>query len=109
MFNIRLITSKKTRFIVYGASKSALEGFTKSLARELGKSQITVNTLAPGYMETNMTMDLQGEKLEKIKRRSCLGRLANVQDAASMIIYLISDSGSGITGATFTVDAGSTA
>ncbi len=94
---------------VYGASKSALEGFTKSLARELGKSQITVNTLAPGYMETNMTMDLQGEKLEKIKRRSCLGRLANVQDAASMIIYLISDSGSGITGATFTVDAGSTA
>ncbi|MDN3683969.1 SDR family NAD(P)-dependent oxidoreductase [Vibrio sinaloensis] len=50
---------------VYGATKSALGGFTKSLARELGKSQITVNTLAPGYMETNMTEGLVGDKLEK--------------------------------------------
>lgn len=94
---------------VYGASKSALGGFTKSLARELGKAQVTVNTLAPGYMETAMTEGLQGEKLEKIKRRSCLGRLANTADAASMALFLISDSASNITGATFTVDAGSTA
>tara|TARA_R110001583_G_scaffold132895_2_gene284813 strand:+ start:612 stop:1334 length:723 start_codon:yes stop_codon:yes gene_type:complete len=94
---------------VYGATKSALGGFTKSLARELGRSQITVNTLAPGYMETNMTDGLVGDKLDKIKRRSCLGRLANVNDAASMILFLVSDSASGVTGATFTVDAGSTA
>ncbi|WP_102305446.1 SDR family NAD(P)-dependent oxidoreductase [Vibrio cyclitrophicus] len=94
---------------VYGATKSALGGFTKSLARELGKSQITVNTLAPGYMKTNMTGGLVGDKLEKIKRRSCLGRLANVEDAASMILFLISDEASGVTGATFTIDAGSTA
>ncbi|MFY8274001.1 SDR family NAD(P)-dependent oxidoreductase [Pseudoalteromonas sp. SSDWG2] len=94
---------------VYGATKSALGGFTKSLARELGKSQITVNTLAPGYMETNMTDGLKGDKLEKIKRRSCLGRLANVSDAASMALFLLSEDASGITGATFTVDAGSTA
>lgn len=94
---------------VYGATKSALSGFTKSLARELGKFQITVNTLAPGYMETNMTSNLTGNKLDKIKRRSCLGRLANVNDAASMIIFLMSDSASGITGSIFTVDAGSTA
>lgn len=94
---------------VYGATKSALGGFTKSLARELGKAQITVNTLAPGYMETNMTDGLIGDKLDKIKRRSCLGRLANVSDAASMALFLISESGAGITGATFTVDAGSTA
>lgn len=94
---------------VYGATKSALGGFSKSLARELGKSQITVNTLAPGYMETNMTGGLLGDKLEKIKRRSCLGRLANVSDAASMALFLISDNASGITGSTFTVDAGSTA
>lgn len=94
---------------VYGATKSALGGFTKSLARELGKAQITVNTLAPGYMETNMTDGLVGDKLEKIKRRSCLGRLANVSDAASMALFLISESASGVTGATFTVDAGSTA
>ncbi|KPL93012.1 SDR family oxidoreductase [Vibrio sp. L5-1] len=94
---------------VYGATKSALGGFTKSLARELGKAQITVNTLAPGYMETNMTDGLGGDKLEKIKRRSCLGRLANVSDAASMVNFLMSESASGVTGATFTVDAGSTA
>ncbi|EKO3667343.1 SDR family oxidoreductase [Vibrio metschnikovii] len=94
---------------VYGATKSALGGFTKSLARELGKAQITVNTLAPGYMETNMTDGLVGDKLEKIKRRSCLGRLAKVSDAASMATFLMSDAASGVTGATFTVDAGSTA
>ncbi|AYO15866.1 SDR family oxidoreductase [Vibrio owensii] len=94
---------------VYGATKSALGGFTKSLARELGKSQITVNTLAPGYMETNMTEGLVGDKLEKIKRRSCLGRLANVKDAAGMALFLLSEDASGITGAIFTVDAGSTA
>lgn len=94
---------------VYGATKSALGGFTKSLARELGKAKITVNTLAPGYMETNMTDGLIGEKLEKIKRRSCLGRLANVSDAASMALFLISENAAGVTGAIFTVDAGSTA
>ncbi|MCX2498685.1 SDR family NAD(P)-dependent oxidoreductase [Plesiomonas shigelloides] len=94
---------------VYGATKSAIGGFTKSLARELGKSQITVNTLAPGYMETNMTVGLVGDKLEKIKRRSCLGRLANVKDVASMALFLLSEDAAGITGTTFTVDAGSTA
>ncbi len=94
---------------VYGATKSALGGFTKSLARELGKAKITVNTLAPGYMETNMTDGLIGEKLEKIKRRSCLGRLASVSDAASMALFLISENAAGVTGAIFTVDAGSTA
>jgi 3-oxoacyl-[acyl-carrier protein] reductase len=94
---------------VYGATKSAIGGFTKSLARELGKSQITVNTLAPGYMETNMTDGLIGIKLEKIKRRSCLGRLANVKEAASLILFLLSEEAAGITGTTFTVDAGSTA
>lgn len=94
---------------VYGATKSAIGGFTKSLARELGRSQITVNTLAPGYMETNMTDGLVGDKLEKIKRRSCLGRLANVKDVASMALFLLSEDAAGITGTTFTVDAGSTA
>jgi len=94
---------------VYGATKSALGGFTKSLARELGRAQITVNTLAPGYMETHMTEGLVGDKLDKIKRRSCLGRLANVNDAASAALFLISENASGITGTTFTVDAGSTA
>lgn len=94
---------------VYGATKSALGGFTKSLARELGKANITVNTLAPGYMETNMTGDLKGEKLDKIKRRSCIGRLASVDDAAAAALYLLSSNAAGVTGTTLTVDAGSTA
>lgn len=94
---------------VYAASKAALEGFTKSLARELGKANITVNTLAPGYMQTNMTQGLQDEKLATIERRSPLGRLASVQDAAQGILYLLSDGAKNVTGTTLTIDAGSTA
>ncbi|MCG7531152.1 SDR family oxidoreductase [Psychrobium sp. MM17-31] len=94
---------------VYGATKSALGGFTKSLSREVGKANITVNTIAPGYMETAMTEGLQGDKLASIKRRSPLGKLAKVDDAAKAITFLLSDSAESITGTTLTVDAGSTA
>jgi 3-oxoacyl-[acyl-carrier protein] reductase len=94
---------------VYGASKASLSGFTKSLARELGRAKITVNTIAPGYMQTAMTAGLQGEKLESIKRRSPLGHLATVEDVAGTVTYLLSDDAKNITGITITVDAGSTA
>ena len=94
---------------VYAASKSALEEFSHSLAREVGKAGITVNCVAPGYMQTDMTSSLQGEKLESIKRRSPLGKLAKVDDAASMVVYLLSEQASSITGTVMTVDAGSTA
>ena len=94
---------------VYGATKSALSGFTKSLSRELGKVNITVNTVAPGYMETAMTEGLQGDKLESILRRSPMKKLASTYDVASSILFLLSDSASSITGTTLTIDAGSTA
>lgn len=94
---------------VYAASKAALEGFTKSLAREVGKAGITVNCVAPGYMQTEMTSSLQGDKLESIQRRSPLGRLATPDDAASAVLYLLSEQAAAITGTTITVDAGSTA
>lgn len=94
---------------VYAASKAALEGFSKSLAREVGKAGITVNCVAPGYMQTDMTSSLQGDKLETIKRRSPLGKLATVNDAASMVMYLLSEQALAITGTIMTVDAGSTA
>jgi 3-oxoacyl-[acyl-carrier protein] reductase len=94
---------------VYGATKASMQGFTKSLARELGKAHITVNTIAPGYMETSMTNGLQGEKLQSIKRRSPLGHLATVNDVAGTILFLLSDDAKNITGSTITVDAGSTA
>jgi 3-oxoacyl-[acyl-carrier protein] reductase len=94
---------------VYAASKAALEGFSKSLAREVGKAGITVNCVAPGYMQTEMTHTLQGDKLESIKRRSPLGRLATPDDAAAAVLYLLSEQAAAITGTVITVDAGSTA
>jgi 3-oxoacyl-[acyl-carrier protein] reductase len=93
---------------VYGATKAALVGFTKSLAREVGKAGITVNTVAPGYMATDMTRGLQEEKLQSIIRRSPLGQLVKATDVANIVLYLLSDKASLITGTTFTVDAGST-
>ena len=94
---------------VYGASKAALSGFTRSLAREVGKAGITVNTVAPGYMQTDMTRSLQGEKLQAIKRRSPMGQLAGVNDVASGVAYLMGESAAMVTGTTLTIDAGSTA
>lgn len=94
---------------VYAASKAAVEGFSKSLAREVGKGGITVNCVAPGYMQTDMTDSLQGKKLESIKRRSPLGKLATVEDAAAMVLFLLSNQAKSITGTVMTVDAGSTA
>lgn len=94
---------------VYAASKAAIEGFTRSLSREVGKAGITVNCVAPGYMQTEMTSSLQGEKLESVKRRSPLGRLASPADAASAVLYLMSEQAKSMTGTIMTVDAGSTA
>lgn len=94
---------------VYGATKASMSGFTKSLARELGKAKITVNTIAPGYMKTAMTSGLEGEKLKSIERRSPLGHLATVEDVAGTVSYLLSADAKNITGTTITVDAGSTA
>lgn len=94
---------------VYAASKSALVGFTKSLARELGRAKITANVVAPGFMETDMTNTLQGEKLEAIKRRTPLNRLATVDDVAGAISFLLGPDAASITGTILTIDAGSTA
>lgn len=93
---------------VYGATKSALDGFTRSLARDLGPRHVTVNAVAPGFLETEMTSGL-GNQLERIRNRSALGRFAAVDEVAAAVTYLLSDAGAGVTGTTITVDAGSTA
>lgn len=93
---------------VYGATKAGLEGFTRSLSRELGRAGITVNCLAPGYMETEMTAGLQGEKLNSIRRRAPLG-LPKPADVAGAVAYLLSDEASMMTGSVMTIDGGSTA
>lgn len=94
---------------VYGATKAAMVGLTKSLSRELGKGGITVNNVAPGYMATDMTVGLQGGKLESIIRRSPMRKLAETSDVADAVAYLLSSGAKMITGTTITVDAGSTA
>ncbi len=94
---------------VYGASKAALLGFTRSLAREVGRAGITVNAVSPGYMQTDMTAGLEGEKLAAIERRSALRTLARTEDVAGGVAYLLSGDAARVTGTELTIDAGSTA
>lgn len=94
---------------VYAATKAGLIGFTKSLSRELGKAGITVNCIAPGYMDTDMTKGIAPDKLLSIKRRSPSGKLATVESVAASVSFLLGQEGAMINGTTLTVDAGSTA
>lgn len=94
---------------VYGATKAAIVGFTRSLAREVGRAGITVNAVAPGFISTDLTRNMKDEQREKVERRSALRRLAEVDDVANMVEYLLSDKAKNITGTVFTVDAGNTA
>jgi 3-oxoacyl-[acyl-carrier protein] reductase len=94
---------------VYAATKAGLIGFTKSLSRELGKAGITVNCVAPGYLDTDMTRGIAPDKLNSIKRRSPSGKLASVEAVADSVAFLLGDGAAMITGTTITVDAGSTA
>ena len=94
---------------VYGATKSALIGFTKSLSRELGKYGITVNAVCPGYMETAMTEGLNDSKLESIINRSPMKSLASKDDVARLVSFILDETNGHITGSSFVVDAGSTA
>lgn len=93
----------------YGATKSAMEGFTRSLARDLGPRGVTVNAVAPGFLETEMTSSLGDQNLDRIRSRSALGRFARPDEIAAAVAYLLGDSAAGITGTTLTIDAGSTA
>jgi 3-oxoacyl-[acyl-carrier protein] reductase len=94
---------------VYGATKAATTGFTRSLAREVGKVGITVNAIAPGFIDTELTQGLGGEGRDRIAKRSALRRLPEVDDVARMVEYLFSDGGRNITGSVLTIDAGNTA
>ena len=94
---------------VYGATKAAATGFTRSLAREVGKLGITVNAIAPGFIDTELTQNLGGEGRDKIAKRSALRRLPEADDVARMVEYLFSDGGRNITGSVLTIDAGNTA
>jgi 3-oxoacyl-[acyl-carrier protein] reductase len=94
---------------VYGATKSSLLGFSRSLAREIGSMGINVNSIAPGFVDTELTHSLNEESRDRIVRRSALGRLTEVGDVANAVEFLLSDKAKNITGTVITVDAGSTA
>jgi 3-oxoacyl-[acyl-carrier protein] reductase len=93
---------------VYSASKSAIDGFTRSLARELGSKGIRVNSISPGFMYTDMTKNMSEEKKAQIIRRTPLGRLGEVGDILGLVRFLLSNESSFITGQTFVVDGGLT-
>ena len=92
----------------YAATKASLIGFTRSLAREVGQLGITVNAVAPGFVDTQMTRDLGAEQRGQIVRRSALRRLPGVDDIAGSVEFLLSERARNITGITLTVDAGNT-
>lgn len=94
---------------VYAATKASMLGFTRSLAREVGRLGITVNAVAPGFLDTDMTHGLAGEQRQQVMRRSALRRLASVDDVANAVEYLLSDRAQSVSGTVLTVDAGATA
>jgi 3-oxoacyl-[acyl-carrier protein] reductase len=94
---------------VYAATKASLIGFTRSLAREVGRMGVNVNAIAPGFVETDLTEGMTDDQRQQIERRSALKRLVNVDDIANAVDFLVGDQSKNITGTVLTVDAGSTA
>ena len=90
----------------YAAAKAGLIGFSKSLAREIGSRNITVNTVAPGFIDTDMTRELGDEQKRILTSQIPLGRLGSADDIAAAVVFLASPSASYITGETIHVNGG---
>jgi 3-oxoacyl-[acyl-carrier protein] reductase len=93
---------------VYSATKAALDGLTRAMARELGSRGITVNGVAPGYLTTEMTHGLDEQQLGQITRRTPLGRLGEPKDVARAVLFLVDPANTFITGHVLVVDGGLT-
>ncbi len=90
----------------YAAAKAGMVGFSKSLAREVGSRNITVNCVAPGFIETDMTRALAEEQVKRLVENVPLGRLGRVDDVAQAVVFLCSPAAAYITGATLHVNGG---
>lgn len=91
---------------VYSATKAGLDGFTRSLARELGARNITVNSIAPGYLTTEMTDELDERQRKQITGRTPMGRMGTVQDVSGAALFLAGEQSGFITGQVLVVDGG---
>jgi 3-oxoacyl-[acyl-carrier protein] reductase len=92
----------------YSASKAGMIGFTKSVARELASRNITVNAVAPGFIDTQMTDFVSGDSREKLLEKIPLGRFGTAEDVGAAVAFLASEAASYITGQTLTIDGGLT-
>jgi len=90
----------------YSATKAGVAGFARSLAKEIGSRGITVNTVAPGFIATDMTKDLSDSHKETMLSQVPLGRLGDPKEIASVVSFLVSDSAGYITGETIHVNGG---
>jgi 3-oxoacyl-[acyl-carrier protein] reductase len=94
---------------VYSATKAGLDGITRALARELGAKGIIVNSVAPGYLRTEMTHGMTEDNLEQITRRTPVGRLGEPADIARLVLFLTDPANTYITGQVYVADGGLTA
>lgn len=108
IITISSINGRKGQFgqCNYSASKSALYGFTKSLAQEVAKKEITVNTISPGYIKTEMLAFIKEDILNSIIAQIPVGRLGNPQEVARLVTFLADEQSGFITGANFDINGG---
>ncbi|MFT5781290.1 MAG: 3-oxoacyl-[acyl-carrier protein] reductase [Pseudomonas sp.] len=90
----------------YAASKAGLEGFSRALAREIGSRAITVNSVAPGFIDTDMTRELPDAQRDALLAQIPLGRLGQAEEIAKVVAFLVSDGAAYVTGATIPVNGG---
>jgi 3-oxoacyl-[acyl-carrier protein] reductase len=90
----------------YAAAKAGLEGFSRALAREVGSRAVTVNSVAPGFIDTDMTRELPEAQRESLISQIPLGRLGQAQEIAHVVTFLASEGAGYVTGATIPVNGG---
>jgi len=108
VINISSVNAIKGQYgqVNYSAAKAGMHGFTKALAQEVVRKGVTVNTISPGYVATDMTLAIKPEILESIVAQIPMGRMARPEEIAGLIAYLVSDEAAYITGANLSINGG---